>query len=226
MDQRLQLFSQTVGCLGDSHPPPSSDFVLEPVFELARHPHEVDIDAAQVIAFHVVIPADRPARDDPAESRFLLGLTDRRLTRPFSIVNRPLGKNPTFAGGRRDQRNLDALLPDSIRNHSRLVMYTRHPSSVTLVQELCAVNLSVVVKSGFGLLRNRTKLARRVQGPARVRRQRLHLLRYFPARLDQIRHEPRIGVEGAFVLGPFRMSWHFDSTRQTSGSRPRVSGSS
>lgn len=41
---------------------------------------------------------------------------------------------------------------------------------------------------------------------------------------DRIGHDP-IGNVEAFVFGPIPLSWHFDITRQTSGPRPRVSGS-
>src|SRR5262245_11929002 len=109
MDERLQLLSQTVGCIGDAHPPPAPDLVFEPVFELPRHPHDVDIDAAEVVALRVVIAADRPARDNASKTRFLLGFTDRRRARTFAIVNRPFGKNPTLAGRGRDKCYLDAL---------------------------------------------------------------------------------------------------------------------
>jgi len=138
MDERLQLLSQTVGCIGSPHPPPSPDLVFEPVFELDRHPHEVDIDAAEVVALGVVIAADRFARDDASESSFLLGFTDRCLTRAFAVVDRSFGKNPTLAGRGRNERHLDAFLPDSIRNHSGLVMYTRHRSSCQICSGACA----------------------------------------------------------------------------------------
>ena len=39
-----------------------------------------------------------------------------------------------------------------------------------------------------------------------------------------IRDQPVVHVENAFVLVRFRMSWHFDRIRHTSGPRPRVSG--
>src|SRR5262245_12909415 len=138
MDERLQLLSQTVGSLADPHPTPSPDLVFEPVFELRGHPHDVNIDAEEVVALRVAIAADRFARDNASETCFLLSFTDRRLARAFAIVNRPFGKNPTLAGRSRDQRDLDALLPDSIRNHRRLVMYARHGSSVTTCSGACA----------------------------------------------------------------------------------------
>src|SRR5262245_31253924 len=86
LDPRLQLFSQTVRGVADAHPPPPPDLVFEPVLELGRHPHHIDIDAAEVVALRVSITTDRPARDDAAESGFFLGFADRRLTRTFAFV--------------------------------------------------------------------------------------------------------------------------------------------
>src|SRR5262245_12765327 len=75
MAARLPRVSQAVGCIGGPHPPPSPNLAFEPVFELRRHPHAVDIDAPQVVTLRVVIAADRFARDDASESGFLLGFT-------------------------------------------------------------------------------------------------------------------------------------------------------
>src|SRR5262249_16295482 len=104
------------------------------------HAHDVDIDVVEVVALRMAIAADRFARDDASQAGFLLGFTDRRLTRLFALVNRAFWENPTLAGRARDHRHLQPPLPDSIRDHRRLV-YTRHRSSGRRWSGvLCAVN--------------------------------------------------------------------------------------
>src|SRR5262249_35865903 len=102
MDEWLQLLSQAVGCVGDTHPPASPELVFEPVFELPRHAHDVDLDVVEVVALRVAIAADGFARDDASQAGFFLGFTDRRLTRPFALVHPPFRENPTLPGGGRD----------------------------------------------------------------------------------------------------------------------------
>ncbi|HMF92787.1 MAG TPA: hypothetical protein VKE96_00770 [Vicinamibacterales bacterium] len=87
MDERLQLFPQKLDGIFHTHPAPSADLVFEPVLELSRHPHEVDIHAAEAVAFRVLIAADRSTRDDTSEAGFLFGLTDCRFTRKLANVN-------------------------------------------------------------------------------------------------------------------------------------------
>src|SRR6185369_8740399 len=106
MNERLQFFPQTIGSIFDTQPPSAADPVFQPVLELCRHPHHVDIDAAKAVALGVLIAADRFARDDAEEARFLFGLADRRLTRTFPSVDGSFGKDPALAGRGRDQRHL------------------------------------------------------------------------------------------------------------------------
>src|SRR5262249_47488791 len=48
----------------------------------------------------------------------------------FPGVDRPLGHHPSLAARCRDEGDLETLLVNSIRNHGRLSMHARHPSSL------------------------------------------------------------------------------------------------
>ena len=87
MDERLQLGSQAFDGVGDTHPPALPDLVFEPVVELSRHPHDINIDATDVVALSAMVTADGVACDDAAEASLLLGFADRRLTRTFAVVD-------------------------------------------------------------------------------------------------------------------------------------------
>src|SRR5262245_26956511 len=129
MDEPLQFFAQTLGCVGNAHPASAPHVILEPTIRDVCDAHRVDIDPPAIVTLDVVVPPERLPPHHAAQSGFFLGFPDRRVAWPLTLVDRPFRHDPALASGCRHEGHLDALLADPIRDHGSLLKYTRHLSS-------------------------------------------------------------------------------------------------
>src|SRR5262245_10598065 len=128
VDELLQLFAQAGRRGGDTHPPPPSQSVFEPVVEHIGDAHQIHVHSAGTLTLDAQILTKRLSRDDAQQACFLLGLSNRRFTWLLPVVDGSLRHHPTLAPGGRDQGHFDPLLADPIGNHRRLLVYAGHPS--------------------------------------------------------------------------------------------------
>src|SRR5262245_53440250 len=124
-----ELFAQKFRRIGDAHPASLAQAVFEPGLAHLGHSHQIHVDATGAVAVSVAIAADRPARDDAAQPCFFVSLADRRVARLLTRVDRSLRHDPSLASRCGDQSDLDALLPNPVRNH-RCLSVGHHSSSL------------------------------------------------------------------------------------------------
>src|SRR5262249_24536984 len=127
VNERFQMTVQARFGIGNAHPAPLSEFVLEPSFEHTRDAHDIDLDAAGPIAIDLVVLTERLLRHHAAQPGFFLSFADRCVSRAFAAIDRSLRHDPAASGGRRHKRDLHSILSDSVRDYRRLLVELRHP---------------------------------------------------------------------------------------------------
>jgi hypothetical protein len=126
MNELLQFLSKPSGRVGDTHPAALAEAIFKPLVKHVGDPHQVDIDLEPSIAVGVAIAAERLLRHHAAQAGLFLGFTNRRVSRAFAVVNGSFGDDPALASGPRHERDFEALVADSIRNHGGLPAYLSH----------------------------------------------------------------------------------------------------
>src|SRR5262249_22515635 len=84
---------------------------------------------------------------DAAETRLLFGLADGRVPWSFAWIDGAFRHDPALAGRRGHERDLNAILADPVKDHGRLMVYTRHRSSPSRIRP----SLLVASRHGNGL---------------------------------------------------------------------------
>jgi len=120
LKERQHFLAQTLPGIVEPDPPAAAELLFEPVIERGGHAHRVDVDAARDGAVLVFVAAERLACEDTDQAGFFLGLAGSRVAGPFTFVDRSLRHDPALAAQRRDQRDLDAVPANPVRNYGCL----------------------------------------------------------------------------------------------------------
>src|SRR5262245_1317492 len=97
------------------------------MLEDVGYPHGVNVHLAWTVSVDVKVAAEGSARDHPQETGLFFSLADRRIPRLLSFVHPAFWQDPAPASRRGNQRHLDAILANSIRDYGRLSVCWWHP---------------------------------------------------------------------------------------------------